>query len=182
MFRQPFKPFQQLNRGFPQRQFITPINNRANSIPQFVNSYQRHPICQTVIPKRFCSATPNNYYFTETHEWLKPLEDNQVKIGLTNYAQELIGEIVFASFTDIDRRVNRGDEIANFESIKAIANTESPIDGVVKDVNPRIIEKPYRINSDPYGDGWIMIIQPDKPFDPKGFMDKEKYDEYTNHL
>ena len=101
---------------------------------------------------------PKNLRFTETHEWLDPSEDDMT-IGITSHAQELLGDMVFVELPQIGLEVSAGDELGVVESVKAASDFYAPISGVVCAVNEQVNENPALVNNDPYGAGWLVKIR-----------------------
>ncbi len=97
--------------------------------------------------------------YTETHEWVK-LYDDYALVGITDYAQTLLHEIVFIDLPEINREVKKGQVIAEIESVKSVAEVYSPISGIILDINDRLLEDPGLLNKSPYEDGWIVKIKP----------------------
>ncbi len=96
--------------------------------------------------------------YTKDHEYVKA-EGKFAKIGLTDYAQSELTEIVFVELPSIGKEVNAGDVIANVESVKTVSEVFSPVPGVVKEVNDTLVDSPELLNTDPYGQGWIAVIE-----------------------
>lgn len=105
------------------------------------------------------SNVPADLKYTKSHEWVQVLSDGSVNIGITDHAQELLGDLVFVELPDIDREVNTGEECAVVESVKAASDIYSPLTGKVIAVNDQLSDTPEVINQDAYGDGWILRLQ-----------------------
>ncbi|MEB3816834.1 MAG: glycine cleavage system protein GcvH [Desulfurococcales archaeon] len=97
--------------------------------------------------------------YTETDEWVR-VEDDKVRVGITDYAQKELKDIVGVELPEPGCNVKKGDAVAVLESVKATADVYSPVDGVVDEVNERLLEEPELINRDPYGEGWIFTLKP----------------------
>lgn len=102
--------------------------------------------------------TPQKLRYTHTHEWLNNDQDDMI-IGITEHAQQLLGDMVFVDLPDVGDTVNVGDELGVLESVKAASDFYAPISGVVVAVNQQVNENPALVNSDPYGAGWLVKIQ-----------------------
>jgi len=97
--------------------------------------------------------------YTESDEWVKPLDDDTIVVGVTDYAQKMLKDVVGVELPEVGASFNKGDPVAVIESIKASADVYSPADGEVIEVNERLLEEPELINRDPYGDGWIFKMR-----------------------
>lgn len=124
------------------------------------------------------SNTPLHLKFTHTHEWINPAEVEMV-VGITEHAQQLLGDMVFVDLPDIGKEVKAGDEMGVVESVKAASDFYAPINGVVTAVNQKVNENPALVNSDPYGAGWLVKIKPHHPDDIKTLLNAEQYEEET---
>ncbi len=109
--------------------------------------------------------------YTRTDEWAR-LEDGVVRVGVTDYAQKMLKDIVGVELPEVGSRYSKGDSVAVLESIKATADVYAPVSGEVVEVNERLLEEPELINKDPYGEGWIFALKPDNP---------AEYDELLTH-
>ena len=116
--------------------------------------------------------------YTETDEWAKLEEGNRVRIGITDYAQKELRDIIGVELPEIDSEVGKGDVVATLESVKATGDVYSPISGKIVEVNERLLDEPELLNTDPYGDGWIAIIEPSNPGEYEELMTSEQYIEY----
>ena len=105
------------------------------------------------------STIPSELKYVKTHEWLDILTDGTVKVGITDHAQELLGDMVYVELPEVGRELNAGDECGVVESVKAASDVYSPLTGKVVEVNDAVVETPEKLNSDPYGDGWLYRIE-----------------------
>ena len=96
--------------------------------------------------------------FTQTHEWLQA-DAEEMTIGITDHAQQLLGDMVFVELPDAGDKVNAGDELGVVESVKAASDFYAPVSGIVVAVNQAVVENPAIVNSDPYGAGWLVKIK-----------------------
>lgn len=103
-----------------------------------------------------------NLHFTKTHEWLT-IENGDATIGVTQHAQELLGDMVFVELPNVGHEVRAGEELGVLESVKAAADFYSPITGVVVAVNQHVAQNPALVNSDPFGEGWLVKLKVEKP-------------------
>lgn len=116
--------------------------------------------------------------YTRKHEWARH-EDNTAVVGLSDFAQDKLGEIVFVELPDIGTEVEAGKGSAVIESVKAVADLYAPVDGTVVEVNEDLLDQPEAINSDPYGAGWVykVEIKDEAQFD--ALMDKQAYEKFV---
>lgn len=119
--------------------------------------------------------------FTKDHEWVN-IEGTVATIGITDYAQEQLGELVFVELPAMDKQVRANDEIAIVESSKAASDVYSPVTGKVIEVNHELESRPELINEDCYKSGWIAKLQLTDPKSHEGLMDSKQYDEYVEGL
>jgi glycine cleavage system H protein len=117
---------------------------------------------------------PDDLRYTSDHEWTR-LEDGVVRVGITDYAQDALGDVVFVQLPEPGVRVNAGDSFAEVESTKSVSDVYAPISGVVSDINSDLGDTPERLNEDPYGEGWICSITPDDPAVLSELLDAEGY-------
>ena len=120
------------------------------------------------------SNTPKNLRFTQTHEWLNS-DQSEMIMGITEHAQELLGDMVFVDLPDIGDEVKAGDELGVVESVKAASDFYAPISGVVVAVNQQVNEDPALVNSDPYGAGWLVKIKASNIDEINTLLNAEQY-------
>ena len=113
--------------------------------------------------------------YTEDHEWAR-LEDSTVTVGITNFAQDQLGDLVFVELPVIGQVVNKGDEAAIIESVKAAGDVKSPIGGEISEINESLVEAPELVNKDPMGMGWFYKISITNTNEWENLMDKEAYE------
>lgn len=102
---------------------------------------------------------PDDRRYTEEHEWVLVGEDGKVRMGLTDYAQDALGDVVYVELPAAGKTVARGDAIAEVESTKSVADVYAPVTGIVVAANEVLSSEPELVNSDPYGDGWFVEIE-----------------------
>jgi glycine cleavage system H protein len=124
---------------------------------------------------------PGELLYTEEHEWLRQEEDGSVTIGITDHAQAALGDLVYVELPEVGAELDAGDEMAVVESVKAASDVYAPVSGTVLEVNEGLAVDPEKINSDPYGDGWIVRIQPNDLGESKT-MDPDAYQELLDSL
>jgi len=120
-------------------------------------------------------------YFTREHEWLR-VEGDTATIGISNHAQEALGDIVFAEVPEAGRKVSKGQEAAVVESVKAASDVYAPVSGEVVEGNQALAADPSIVNSDPEGAGWFFKIRLDNPGELDGLMDEDAYREWIKTL
>ncbi len=118
-----------------------------------------------------------NLYYTKSDEWLK-VEDSIGTIGITDYAQDQLGDIVYLEKVDKGKRLKQGENLTTIESVKAVSDVNIPVTGEVIEANLKVIEDASIINKDPYGEGWIAKIKIDNKDELKNLMSAQKYSEY----
>ena len=120
-------------------------------------------------------------YFTKDHEWIR-VEGDTAIVGISNHAQEQLGDIVFAEVPDAGRHVSKGQEAAVVESVKAASDVYAPVSGEVLEGNQALADDPALINSDPEGKGWFFKLKLDNPGELDGLMDEGAYREWVKTL
>ena len=106
------------------------------------------------------SELPGDLLYTQEHEWLRKEDDGSVTIGITDHAQEALGDLVYVELPEVGQELDAGGDMAVVESVKAASDVYAPVSGSVTAVNEDLADDPEKINSDPYGDGWIVRMQP----------------------
>ena len=120
-------------------------------------------------------------YFTKEHEWIR-VEGDTATVGISDHAQEALGDIVFAEVPEAGRRVSKGQEAAVVESVKAASDVYAPVSGEVTEGNPAIADDPAIINRDPEGEGWFFKLKLSDPGELDGLMDEGAYREWVKTL
>jgi glycine cleavage system H protein len=118
---------------------------------------------------------PNNLKFLDSHEWARLEEDGTVTVGISDHAQGLLGDIVFVELPDTGKIINKQDDIAIVESVKAASDVYSPLSGEIVSVNEALNDNPELINSSPYNDGWFFKIKPQNNDELEDLLDAEAY-------
>ncbi|MCB2264363.1 MAG: glycine cleavage system protein GcvH [Candidatus Thiosymbion ectosymbiont of Robbea hypermnestra] len=106
------------------------------------------------------SNTPGDLKYTEEHEWVRDNGDGTLTVGITDHAQEALGDLVFIELPEVGRRVEGAQACAVVESVKAASDVYSPLEGEVTETNPALEGAPETINEDPYGEGWLFKLRP----------------------
>ena len=117
---------------------------------------------------------PKDLYYTESHEWLK-INKNEIIIGITDYAQHELGDIVFVEIDKFDENIDSGDVFGSIEAVKTVADLYLPISGKIFEKNKNLEEKPELINQSPYDDGWIIKVKPNESIDLNPFLNEIAY-------
>lgn len=120
--------------------------------------------------------------YTEDHQWIRLEEDNTAVVGITDYAQEQLGDVVYIEMPAVGRELGKDDEAAIVESVKAAGEVKMPLTGTVLSVNENLQDEPELVNADPEGDGWFMTISIINPEEVEGLMDDNDYNEFLMSL
>ena len=121
---------------------------------------------------------PEDFRFHKEHTWAR-VSGKKATIGITDYAQESLGDIVYIDLPETDIEVTANTELTEIESTKATSTVIVPVSGTIIEVNEKLADSPEIINEDPYGKGWIAIINMDNPVEVDDLMDSEEYDAYV---
>lgn len=124
-------------------------------------------------------SNPTDLKYTASHEWIKTEADGSISIGITQHAQELLGDMVFVESPAVGRKLAAGEECAVVESVKAAADVYAPVAGTVTEVNGELDGAPEKINEDPYG-AWMFKMTPDNAADVAGLMDADAYQAHVD--
>lgn len=122
---------------------------------------------------------PTNVKYTSEHEWIR-LENNEAIIGITDYAQDRLGDIVFVDVTAEGETLEQGEVFGTIEVVKTVSDLFLPIGGEIVEVNPELEEHPELVNKDPYGEGWIIRIKPTDASQMDELLDAEAYKKIIN--
>jgi len=117
---------------------------------------------------------PEDVRYTDDHEWAKQ-EGDIIKVGISDYAQDQLGDIVFAELPEVGSTLAKGDEFGTLESVKAVSELYLPVGGEVLSINEELADTPELVNTDPYGGGWMLTVKPNNAGDFDSLMDKEAY-------
>ena len=121
--------------------------------------------------------TPEDSRYAKSHEYVH-LDGDVGTIGITDYAQKELGDVVFVELPQVGTELELGDEFGSIESVKAVSELFSPVSGEVIEINEALTEKPELVNTDPYGDGWMMKMRLSTPEEVDEMMTAEEYEEY----
>ncbi|MGO9581748.1 MAG: glycine cleavage system protein GcvH [Acidimicrobiales bacterium] len=121
---------------------------------------------------------PQDLRYTSDHEWAR-LEDAKVRVGLTDFAQEALGDIVFVQLPAVGDKVAKGGELGEVESTKSVSQVYAPVGGTIVEVNTSLSDQPERINADAYGEGWLCVIEASVPSEFEELLDAAGYRSLT---
>lgn len=152
----------------PQR---LPVGFDALRLDGFDEPYPGH------LPSGIASQSmniPEDLRYSPDHEWIR-VDGNTARIGITDYAQDALGDVVFVQVPEVDSTVSAGAGISEVESTKSVSDIYAPVTGRISEVNVELDDNPDRLNSDPYGEGWICAIEMSDPSELEGLLDAEGY-------
>ena len=125
------------------------------------------------------SRFPEDLRYSTEHEWVREGNGNTVRVGITDYASEQLGDIVYVSLPTVGEEVAAGDACGELESTKSVSDVFSPLSGVVTNVNEALVDTPEVINTDPYGDGWLYELEVSEDADSDELLDADAYAEHV---
>jgi glycine cleavage system H protein len=123
-------------------------------------------------------ATPEDNRYAKSHEYVH-LEGDIATIGITDYAQKELGDVVFVELPQVGSQLEAADELGSIESVKAVSELFAPVTGEVVEVNEALADNPALVNTDPFGDGWMVRVKVSDPTEVDELMTAEEYDEYV---
>jgi glycine cleavage system H protein len=123
------------------------------------------------------SETPSELKYLATHEWARLEEDGSVTVGITDHAQDALGDVVYVELPELEQEISSGDEAGVVESVKAASDIYTPISGTVIAVNEVLDDEPEKVNQDPYGDGWFFKVEPTDSGELEDMLDADAYQE-----
>jgi glycine cleavage system H protein len=124
-------------------------------------------------------SIPSDLKYTSTHLWVEDMGENTYRVGITDFAQDELGDVVFVETPEVDREFGQTDECAVVESVKSTSDIYCPLSGIILEVNPALEDTPEIINSEPYSEGWIFIIKMNDVSELDELIDAESYSELT---
>jgi len=124
-------------------------------------------------------SNPGNLKYTSSHEWVRTEADGTITVGITQHAQELLGDMVFVESPEVGRKLAAKEECAVVESVKAAADIYAPVAGTVTAFNDELTNEPEKINTDPYS-AWLFKLKPDNAVDVAGLMDATAYQKHVD--
>ena len=117
---------------------------------------------------------PDDLRYSSDHEWVR-LEDGKLRVGITDYAQDALGDVVYVELPEVGATVEASAKVSEVESTKSVSDIYAPVAGTVVAVNADLADSPERLNDDPYGDGWICVIEPADPSALDALLDADGY-------
>jgi glycine cleavage system H protein len=117
---------------------------------------------------------PDDLRYAEDHEWARSEGDN-IRIGIDDYAQDQLGDIVYVDLPQVGDTFSKGEEFGSVESVKAVSELYLPVGGEVIEINTKLEDSPELVNGSPYGDGWMVLVKPDNPAELDALMEKDAY-------
>jgi len=117
---------------------------------------------------------PDDLRYSSDHEWIRS-EDGTVRVGITDYAQDALGDVVYVEVPEVGTKVAANAKVSEVESTKSVSDIFAPVAGTVVAVNADLADAPERLNDDPYGEGWICVIEPDDPTQVDALLDAQAY-------
>ncbi len=121
------------------------------------------------------SMVPKELKYTQTHEWVREESNGTLTVGITDHAQQLLGDMVYVELPDVDKTLKATVEAGVVESVKAASDIYSPVSGKITEVNQTVVANPSIVNSDPYGEGWLFKIEPEQKQDINQLLDANAY-------
>lgn len=121
------------------------------------------------------SETPAGLKYTKSHEWVRRESDGTLTVGISDHAQNLMGDLVYIELPEAGRTLEAGKECAVVESVKAASDVYAPVSGEITAVNAALADKPETVNQDPYGEGWMFKLKPANPKELDGLLDAAEY-------
>lgn len=123
--------------------------------------------------------TPEDLHYTDEHEWIKTLDGSTVRIGITDYAQDQLGDVVYVELPESGKEVAKDDLVVEIESTKSVGEVYAPFAGTIGAVNDSVAESPELVNSSPYEDGWLVEIEVSGEISTEGLLDAAGYKNMT---
>jgi len=117
---------------------------------------------------------PEDLRYSTDHEWVR-IEDGKVRVGITDYAQDALGDVVYAEVPEVGAAVDSRAKVSEVESTKSVSDIYAPVSGTIVEVNADLADGPERLNEDPYGEGWICVIAPTDPAEMEALLSADAY-------
>lgn len=122
-------------------------------------------------------TNPRDLKYTKEHEWAR-LEGNRATIGITHYAQEALGDVVFVELPGVGDKITEGEAFGTVESVKSVSDLYAPVSGEVVEVNGNVLDSPEILNTDPYGAAWMIVVEMSDPAEADKLLSAEQYEEF----
>lgn len=127
------------------------------------------------------SETPANLRFADSHEWAQLETDGTVRIGISDHAQDALGDLVYVELPEVGQTLDKGGEAGVVESVKAASDIYAPITGEVIEINAALVDEPELVNKSPYGDGWLYRVKPSDTAELDELLDAAAYEAQQDH-
>lgn len=121
---------------------------------------------------------PEELKYTEQHEWIR-MEGSRARVGITDYAQDALGDVVYVDIPEVGTDVRAGEPFGEVESTKSVSDVYAPVSGTVAERNAALVDAPELVNQEPYGDGWMIVIEPSDSSEMEGLLDAAAYRAFT---
>jgi glycine cleavage system H protein len=122
---------------------------------------------------------PEELRYTREHEWVRQEEGGRLRVGITDFAQDALGDVVYVDVPDVGTEITAGEPFGEVESTKSVSDVFAPVTGTVVETNAVLIDTPNLVNEDPYGGGWMIVVEPSEPSELEGLMDSNAYRDFT---
>ncbi len=126
--------------------------------------------------------TPDDRRFTREHEWVISLDNGNLRIGITDFAQDALGDVVFVALPEVGASVSAGDAVGEVESTKSVSEIYAPVAGTVVARNDAVETAPETVNADPYEGGWLFVLEPEDPEAVEALLSAEDYDALVHEI
>lgn len=123
------------------------------------------------------SEIPEELKYTKTHEWVRTMDDGHFEVGITEHAQDMMGDMVFVELPEVGTTVSAGEDCAVVESVKAASDVYAPVGGEIVEVNTELVDAPETINQDPYKRGWMFRLRPSDKSEVENLLDPQAYEQ-----
>lgn len=123
-------------------------------------------------------ADKETLFYTEDHEWIEVLDDNQFRIGITAHAAEQLGDVVYIDLPEVDDELDAEEDVASVESVKSVSDVNTPFAGTVVEVNEALEDEPELVSNEPFEGGWLAILQAEEAIDTSDLMTAAQYEEH----
>lgn len=121
---------------------------------------------------------PDDVRYTEQHEWARR-ENGRIRVGITDFAQDALGDVVYVDVPQVGAELHAGEPFGEVESTKSVSDLYAPVSGTVSERNEALADSPQLVNEAPYGDGWMIVVDPDEPSEFDRLLDASAYREFT---
>ncbi len=125
---------------------------------------------------------PENLNYSKEHEWAEQREGGVIRVGVTDYAQDAMGDVVFVELPETGQSFAAGESFGSLESVKAVSDCYMPVGGTVTAVNEALLDAPELVNKDPYGEGWLIEVEPSDEQELENLLSAEEYKQYLTTL